>query len=75
MGTVTKCIGDFLCNMETPVHRRIKQMVAHPEPVDGEVQDIDTGYTDTIVVTVEKDGEIYYEQYELTDVLEVKPDG
>lgn len=59
--------------MDQSVTHRLKHMVTHPEPVDGEVVDIDTGYEQTIVVTVEAGGETYYEQYELTNITEAKP--
>lgn len=54
--------------MDRSAPARIARQILRPDPVDGEVVEIDTGYNDTIVVTVEKEGEIYYETYELADV-------
>lgn len=59
--------------MGQSVTHRLKQVVNHPEPVDGEVVDIDTGYEETIVLTVEADGETYYETYEIIHVEKAKP--
>lgn len=51
---------------------KFAKRILRPDPVNGEVVDIDTGYDRTIVVTVEKGGVIYYETYELTDVTEIE---
>lgn len=59
--------------MGQSVIRRLKHVMTYPEPIDGEVVDIDTGYEATIVVTVETDGETYYEEYELTNITESEP--
>lgn len=56
--------------MGQSVTRRLKHAMSQPEPIDGEVVDIDTGYEGTIVLTVEADGETYYEEYELTNIRE-----
>lgn len=59
--------------MGQSVTRRLKQVMTHPEPVDGEVVAIDTGYETTIVLTVETDEETYFEVYELTAISKAKP--
>lgn len=59
--------------MGEPAIRQLKQLVKRPEPVDGEVVEIDTGYTYTVVLTVETNDNTYYEEYELVDVKEENP--
>lgn len=54
--------------MRAPSPARLRKRFSTPESVDGEVLQIDTGYDQAVVLTVEKDGEIYYETYELTSV-------
>lgn len=59
--------------MALPLAPQLKQVVARPDPIKGEVVDIDTGYETTIVLTVEADEETYYEVYELTNISTAKP--
>lgn len=54
------------------VFRGVKHLVGPSEPVEGEVVDVDTGYESVVVVTVERNGDTYYETYELTDVEPAK---
>ncbi|MFC4549803.1 MULTISPECIES: hypothetical protein [Halorussus] len=42
--------------------------LVRPTPVDGTVVDVDFGYLTSVVLTVEKDGERYYETYGLVSV-------
>ena len=42
--------------------------LVRPTRVDGTVLDVDWGYPSSVVVTVEKDGDRYYETYELAAV-------
>lgn len=42
--------------------------VVRPTPVEGTVVDVDFGYPASVVLTVEKDGERYYETYGLVSV-------
>lgn len=55
------------------VPHRVKQLFDPPEPVDGEVVDVDTGYANAVVVTVEREGDRYHETYELADVEPATP--
>lgn len=57
----------------TSLFRQLKQGTNPPEPVDGKEINIDTGHERTVVVTVEANGEKYYETYELKSVDSSKP--
>lgn len=50
------------------VPRRMKQLVRSPDLVEGELVDVDTGYKNAVIITVEDNGDIYYETYVLADV-------
>lgn len=39
-----------------------------PQSIDGTVVDIDLGYPSSLVMIIEKDGENYYETYELVSI-------
>lgn len=52
---------------------RVKRVVSPPDPVEGEVVDVDTGYERSVVVTVERNGETHYETYELANVESSQP--
>lgn len=52
----------------------VTDRLVRPIPVNGTVVDVDTGYPRSIVLTVEKDGERFYETYELVSV-DVETDG
>lgn len=46
----------------------MKQLVRSPDLVEGELVDVDTGYKNAVIITVEDNGDIYYETYVLADV-------
>lgn len=59
--------------MDPSLVHSFEQRIRKPEPTDGEVVDIDTGYEQTIVLTVDADDGTYYEEYELTEIRTSKP--
>lgn len=69
--TVTKWVARDPSDMDQAFTHRLKEVVGQPEPINGEVVNIDTGYEETVVLTVESDEERYVEEYDLTSVTKI----